>query len=301
MPETVDCSLCGPAPSRLLYTTRPRAPYKPLPADDILPERNWRLCAECGLIYLSPRLTPAEAATLYDDDYHDVHHEELRTWEFHKKKEFIERQARGGRLLDIGCGYGYFQYRLGDNWQATGLEISAAAVSKGRERLGVDIRQGTLEQAAFEDGSFDAVTMWDVLEHLPDPVAELRRAHRVLRPGGVIGISTCDASALAPRVARSYWYCINTPDHQYAFTLAWLKKALAATGFEYRESLIHNKGFDFFTPFARRLALEGAKASIAAAAAVTRAPRLKEFLARKAPPLVPMFRDIVMISAVKKA
>jgi SAM-dependent methyltransferase len=300
MPETVDCSLCGKAPSRIMHTTRPRTLFKPLAADDLLPERNWRLCLNCGLIYLSPRLTTAEAATLYDDDYHDMHHEELRTWEFFKKKEFIERRAPGGRLLDVGCGYGYFQYRLGDNWDAVGLEISQAAVQRGRERLDVDIRQGALDQAGFDDASFDAVTLWDVLEHLPDPVAELKRAHRVLRPGGVIGISTCDAAALVPRMARSYWYCINTPDHQYAFTLDWLKKALDHAGYEFCDVLIHNQGWDFFTPFARRFAMESVKSAIALAAQVTHIGKLKQFVASKAPPLVPMFRDIVMVAGIKR-
>ena len=300
MPETVHCSLCGIAPSRVLYTTQPRPPFKSHPTDDILPHRIWKQCLSCGLIFLSPRLTSDEAATLYTEEYHDEHSEELRGWEFQKKKELIERHAQPGRLLDVGCGYGYFQHWMGKAWDTMGVELSAAAVRGGRERMGVDIRHGTLKGLRFPAESFDVVTLWDVLEHLPDPVDELRQVHRILAPGGILGISTCDASAVVPRLTRSYWYCINTPDHQYAFTLDWLKLALERTGFDFQEVVIHNQGWLFFKPFLRRGFKECAKAAAATAAKITRSSALSARLSTAAPPLAPMFRDLVILAARKK-
>lgn len=300
MPENVKCALCGESRTHVLHVIRSRPPFADDSISALLPERVWNLCLDCGLIFLSPRLTMAEAASLYNEDYHDTHHEELRGWEFLKKRTLIEKFVPGGRLLDVGCGYGYFQHSLGDNWQPVGAEVSAAACRVGRERLGADIRHGAIESLNLEPESFDAVTIWDVLEHLPDPVAELRRAHGLLRHGGVLGISTCDASALVPRAAGKYWYCINTPDHQYGFTLPWLKTALDRTGFEFREVIYHNSGFIFLTPFLRRLFIETAKAILGTAAKATRSNSLASKLSAKAPPLVPMFHDLVIIAATKR-
>jgi 2-polyprenyl-3-methyl-5-hydroxy-6-metoxy-1,4-benzoquinol methylase len=300
MPEEIKCVLCGDSRTRVLHTIRPRQPFKEDSIAALLPERIWNICLDCGLIYLSPRLTSGEAALLYDEDYHDMHHEELRGWEFHKKKTLLEKYARGGRLLDVGCGYGYFQNSLGKNWTPVGVEPSEAACRGGRERLGADISCGTISLPDFMPESFDAVTLWDVLEHLPDPVAELKLARALLRPGGALGISTCDASALVPRAAGKFWYCINTPDHQFGFTLPWLRLALDRAGFEFKEVIYHNSGLGFFLPFIKRLAVEAAKSALGAAVRILRHKSLAAKLAKKAPPLVPMFHDLVIIVAIKR-
>ena len=300
MPEDVHCSLCGPAPKRILYVTRERPPFKEDNAGHILPQRIWNQCLVCGLNWLSPRLTADEATALYTEEYHDQHHEELRGWEFYKKKNMIEKYVSGGKLLDIGCGYGYFLYSLGREWSGTGVELSEAACRTGHDRLGVDIKCGTTETLTLPPESFDAVTLWDVLEHLPDPAAELRRAHALLRPGGALGLSTCDAAATVPSVARKYWYCINTPDHQYAFTLDWLRRAIEATGFEFREYVIHNAGWMFLKPFAARLAKETVKSALGFAARATHLLPLERRLEKYAAPLVPMYHDLVIIVAIKK-
>ena len=300
MPEEIKCVLCGDAPSRVIFRILPRAPYR----NDIVmgPQREcvWRLCGGCGLIYLSPRLTVEEASSLYDEAYHDRHHEELRGWEFKKKADLIEKCVKGGRLLDVGCGYGYFQKALGSHWQATGIDMSPHAAEFGRESLGVDVRCSTFAGLGAEAGSFDAGTLWDVVEHVQDPVADLRLAHRALRRGGALGLSTGLISALVPRVAGKYWYFLNIPDHQFAFTMKWLRSALDVIGFDVRDVVIHNKGFDFLPSFMKRFAVEAAKWSLGALWGVTRSGAVERRLKDKAPPLAPMFNDIVMIAAVKR-
>jgi 2-polyprenyl-3-methyl-5-hydroxy-6-metoxy-1,4-benzoquinol methylase len=93
---------------------------------------------------------------------------------------------RPGRLLDVGCAYGFFlEEARRQGWRAEGIDLSAGAIAHAESR-GLDARVASLESAEFEAESFDAVTMFYVLEHLLDPRAALEKVHRWLRPGGVL-------------------------------------------------------------------------------------------------------------------
>jgi SAM-dependent methyltransferase len=100
----------------------------------------------------------------------------------------IPRQPR--TLLDVGCGFGYFLERAAaGGWQTMGVDIVPEAVSAARERVPLACLLATdLRGAGLAAGSLEAITMWDVLDMVPDPAAELVECMRVLAPGGVIGI-----------------------------------------------------------------------------------------------------------------
>ena len=110
-------------------------------------------------------------------------------------QDFFRRfvAGRSGRLLDMGCGLGFFLKALVPyaNWETFGCEISPAAVQYARERLGLhNVLSGRLEDADFPRGSFDIITMWDVLDHIPNPDPLLRHCHALLRKGGICFIRT---------------------------------------------------------------------------------------------------------------
>jgi len=98
--------------------------------------------------------------------------------------------AGGGSLLDVGCGFGYFlQMASEKGWQTFGVEIAGEAVAAARRAVGEKrIHHGTLKSACYADGSFDALTLWDVLVFAPDPEKELMECFRILKPGGTIGL-----------------------------------------------------------------------------------------------------------------
>ncbi len=139
------------------------------------------------------------------------------------------RQARKGRLLDVGCGAGYFLDAAREaGWQVQGVELSSAAASVGREQLGLDIFQGTLADAAFPDASFDVLTMFEVLEHLRDPGAVLAEARRILKPGGLLAVQVPnDLEAYRAWLSRSdnRWWVIP-PLHLFYFTEPTLRRWL---------------------------------------------------------------------------
>jgi SAM-dependent methyltransferase len=137
-----------------------------------------------------------------------------------------------GRLLEIGCGAGFFlkaAERAG--WDAWGLELSEAGAAFATERLGLRVRREQAERAGFGDASFDIVVMFDVIEHLLEPIAILRTVHRMLRPGGAVLISTPNLNALSRTALGHGWAVLSPAEHLYYFTEATLTRGLESAGF----------------------------------------------------------------------
>jgi 2-polyprenyl-3-methyl-5-hydroxy-6-metoxy-1,4-benzoquinol methylase len=102
-----------------------------------------------------------------------------------------------GRILDVGCSSGLFlELARREGWGPHGVELSERAVKAAKRNFGLNAFCGTLAQARFPDASFDAVTLWDDIEHFDDPKADLVEVARVTRPGGVLVISTPNCASL---------------------------------------------------------------------------------------------------------
>lgn len=137
-------------------------------------------------------------------------------------------------LLDVGCSTGTFldeARRRG--WEVRGLEVSAYAAEVARSR-GLPVQCATIDDAAPPSASLDCVTLWDVIEHLHEPLRAIRMAADGLRPGGVLALSTGDLSSLCARVSRARWHLFNLPEHLYFFTTRALRRILESAGLEVR-------------------------------------------------------------------
>jgi SAM-dependent methyltransferase len=146
----------------------------------------------------------------------------------------VTRLARGGRLLDLGCGSGGFlreMQRL-SGWQVQGIEVNKDMATFARDRLGLEVREGTLEEARLSDSYFDVVTMWDVLEHLSDPLATLQEIHRILKPSGVLISSSPNAASIDAKVFGRYWIGLDFPRHLYVFSPSTLFDLLRQANLE---------------------------------------------------------------------
>ncbi len=125
----------------------------------------------------------------------------------HYLRDLAAHQQRAGRLLDVGCATGFFideARRAG--WQVRGIDVSAWAAGYARERLNLDVMQGAFPHPALEGTPFNAVTMFNVLEQLPDPRAAEQALRRMVAPGGIVALETWDADALVVRLAGMHWH-----------------------------------------------------------------------------------------------
>jgi SAM-dependent methyltransferase len=146
----------------------------------------------------------------------------------------IEAEVGPGRILDVGCATGDFLKVARDRgWQVLGADPSVA-----REQVeadGIALVGTTVHDAKVESGSLDAVTFWDVLEHVTDPVADLTRAGTLLRPGGVLALTVPDSANLVARASGRRWFGYKTAgEHLQFFTAASLSMALRRAGLRVR-------------------------------------------------------------------
>lgn len=200
---------------------------------------NLLRCGECALVMTTPRLKREELEAYYSREYWGQAPADDQSWvrrDQAPRTDFLERFRRQGRILDVGCGLGLFLLTLDTaRWERYGLEVMPAAYQEAVRRLGAGrVRQAEITSAGFPPQHFDVVTFWDVLEHLPNPVAALQEAFRLLRPGGLTLLRLPNFASYLARHFGEDWYELALPYHLYHFTPATLTRLLVAAGFRVR-------------------------------------------------------------------
>jgi 2-polyprenyl-3-methyl-5-hydroxy-6-metoxy-1,4-benzoquinol methylase len=216
----------------------------PLVMSDIsLPEGPLLRCPECGQLvsqctedeYLEAiRKWDTRAGTL-PDARSEARHADVSRRRLATILRLLGKVPGETRLLDVGCSSGAFlaaAARLG--LRVAGVEPSAEAADTAR-RAGFQVSTGLLEEARFPDGGFDAVTLIEVLEHLRDPRSLLGECRRILRPGGIVMVTTPNAASWTARAMGSRWEVFSLRamgGHVSFFNSASLKLIAERTGFE---------------------------------------------------------------------
>jgi 2-polyprenyl-3-methyl-5-hydroxy-6-metoxy-1,4-benzoquinol methylase len=146
-------------------------------------------------------------------------------------RDRFPRHIAGGRALDIGCGNAFFLSLLKRHgWEVAGVDLSPAAATTAKKNFDIDVFTGNVEDAGFAGESFDLIYMSHSIEHMPDPVATLKVAAKLLRPGGKIQIETPNSDAYNFAKMATRWMPLEAPRHLFLFSPDTLQKALRAAG-----------------------------------------------------------------------
>lgn len=259
--EKVNCPLCGSIPCETLFIGRDMLHGT---------AGEWPVvrCRNCSLVYTNPRPTIESLSLVYPRDYSRYrpprptkksirwrlqqwalsHHwnypphksslfGKISSWPFFLWTKYKRRNldlfpwVGQGKLLDFGCGSGKYLQRMNQRgWQVTGMDISEQAVDVCRQ-LGYEAYVGTEPAQKFPAKSFDVVTLWHVLEHVPQPINILQQIHTILTENGQLILALPNIASPLARWFGKYWFAWELPRHLAHFDPDTITKMLEMTGF----------------------------------------------------------------------
>ncbi len=237
--EYVKCNLCQSDDPVALFEI-------PVRADRIgtFGRDTWSIvrCQKCGLIYVNPRIDAAARQAYYAFDNPVDRHfiqdwfvdsAELQQATWWRFLRVISRYCLTGKLLDVGCGTGSFLAEARKSgFDVVGQDVSPHFVQLCRQQYDLTVYETDLTTLPLPQASFDCVTAFDVIEHHPDPRQMLTDIHRLLRPGGLLVISTHDIGNIFARFYGPRWRLIDPIGHLTYFTRATLRGLLERCEFQ---------------------------------------------------------------------
>ncbi|MFA6525247.1 MAG: class I SAM-dependent methyltransferase [Patescibacteria group bacterium] len=204
----------------------------------------------CGLFYINPQPTAEITKEIYNERYFSggynfgyqginylsrdneawfkyIPSQALRKIEKHLKNK--------GKILDIGCAVGYFLEVAKENgWEIYGVELSEFARNSARNKLGAEIYP-TLEESPFPNNHFNAITAFEIIEHMQDPNIFVKKINSLLLPGGILGISTPNLANGKTFKNFTDWNCLTPPEHLFFFDKQTITNILEKNGFKVLE------------------------------------------------------------------
>ncbi len=193
-------------------------------------------CRHCSHVYANPRWDGDELLAAYQavEDETYIIERAARRKTFERRLKALERftdETGGRQLLDVGAYIGVFvEVAQEAGWDACGVEPSDWAYETARNN-GLPVLKGDLDTPSLKNRRFDVITLWDVIEHVGDPAAELAKSHRLLKPGGLIAVHTMDIDSLLARLMGRRWPWLMDM-HIHYFRRRTLVQMLEKSGFD---------------------------------------------------------------------
>jgi 2-polyprenyl-3-methyl-5-hydroxy-6-metoxy-1,4-benzoquinol methylase len=213
----------------------------------LVPGKEWGRhvrCKNCHLIYMNP-MEKVSKTNEYYYKAKNTHAPTIRECYLRTAKSqvrLIQKYASGTNLLDIGCAQGFFLFSASKAGYTTrGIEISQDAAAYAIKEFGLDVEAKPFEELRFPESSFDVVTLWQVLEHVPYPLTVLKEVYRILKPGGLVVASTPNIESIPAKILRKKWWDIKRL-HINQFTTKTLADILHNAGFK-KMSSVSYRGF----------------------------------------------------------
>ena len=228
------CPVCAGTHSRTLRRFRVRLP-------GIEGTFRLRRCRDCDLVFVSPRLDDELLVSLYGEEFYFPPSSPMggiaagvQELIQAARRQVIEKRVPVGRVLDLGSGDGAFVHHMAcHGWDAIGVDLSPAARELALRRgLQGRFLHGTLPDLDLSAGNLDAVTLWQVLEHIGEPLPLLSRVRELLRPGGLFVASVPNIEGLSAVLTQERWWGLDIPRHIVHYTPSTLRRVVLISGFE---------------------------------------------------------------------
>jgi 2-polyprenyl-3-methyl-5-hydroxy-6-metoxy-1,4-benzoquinol methylase len=220
---------------------------------------NYRIekCLACELVQVTNIPKTEQLEMSYDEHFYEKYYKNLETnskkqqyeyINFHNKMDQIEsRIGRKGKILDVGCSFGFFLDAARQRgWTVTGVELSEYAASYAMQRFGLSVVNKSILDAGFEANSFDVITMWYVIEHLPNPKGVLECLGNLLKNDGILVVSTPNVKSYQAKFQGKKWRMWIPPEHVLYFspeTVKHLCKQCSLDIIDYETALPYEKYF----------------------------------------------------------
>lgn len=186
-------------------------------------------CSSCGFKFTNPRPEENELGKYYKSEEYVSHsntkkgfvnstYQSVRKYTLLKKLQLISKYFKSGKILDIGCGTGEFlNICKSAKWQTVGIEPDDDAREMAIKNYGLDVRKES-DLSLLEGGSFDIISMWHVLEHVPKLNERIEELKRLIKPNGIIIIAVPNCNSLDAKIYKQDWAAYDVPRHLYHFS-----------------------------------------------------------------------------------
>ena len=213
-------------------------------------------CFSCTHVFVDAKITEKRVGKLYKKTYFK------RGGKYHKKQsgenmsldtqtpnyknriKLLQRFKDKGKLLDVGCAEGFFLKTAEKIYDVEGIEISKYASVYAKKNLKLNVKEATLQD--FKTNTrYDIITLWDVIEHLPNPIQQLRIINGLIKKEGVLVLSTGDISSLSAKISGRKWHLMTPPQHLQFFSKKSLINAIERSGFSVEKILYRGEWVSF--------------------------------------------------------
>ena len=236
MEKLETCLVCGHNQFRTLFSCK----------DFVATGENFQLesCENCSFLFTNPRPSISEIGKYYQSDQYISHAGEkkgliykiydiVRDFSIKQKLNLIKQYHRDGKLMDLGCGLGYFLngVKLDSTFDGLGVDVSDDAVEYVKRTFNLDVKNES-ELDNLEKHSFDIITQWHVLEHVHFLNERMQQLHRLLSQNGTMFIAVPNSKSKDAEMYKEFWDGYDVPRHLYHFNQKSLKILMEKHGFE---------------------------------------------------------------------
>ena len=189
-------------------------------------------CSICNFVFAKKIPTQKELELHYEGYGRNDYLSPITIKRYNNILDDFEKYKKTKKLLDVGCGIGYFlEIAIQRGWQVFGTEYTDEAIEICRKKE-ISIHKGVLNPENYEEESFDIITSFEVIEHINNPIQELKNFYKLLRKGGLVYITTPNFNSLLRYRLKSDYNIICYPEHLSYYTPKTLKKVFLNTGFK---------------------------------------------------------------------